>query len=467
MVTTTSTATELIDYYQVLGLQPEWDIERLRKELRDAFAGTKTRVNAATGKKLDDINQRLKWITQARKILLDPDERPRYDQELAEWKRTATPEQKAAAAAIPTLQELWQLIDEGRYPDAIEAGKRLAEHTPDDDKAWEVYGYANYLWHDYRTAINAAEQAIRCNPRKAEWYADASRYLAAAGQWDEAHTQLNRAIQLEPNNSGYRLALADIYMRHELWSDARGVLESVLSTDPSNQAARPLLAIVYGASAEAMLPQIEQLFNTRRIGEARKQLKPVKKLFEEAQRLAGDDPDLKDLLNSESIIVRRALGCNIFQRGAAALIDNFLAFPALLIAGAGGDAAATFGMLILLATLFYAWVWLPHRNNGQDLAKRLVGLQIVNQHSESKPGIAKLIIRAILKPFGYALGVLAICCRFIVSIADIFKLNFAQAAELFEFGRTGFVGIHEMVTGTVVICSTKDDFMNLGEYHWY
>lgn len=82
-----SSICNVINYYHILGLEPEWDIERLRKELRDAFAGTKARQAACSGEKLKQIDQQLKWITQARKILLDPDERTNYDKKLAEWKR--------------------------------------------------------------------------------------------------------------------------------------------------------------------------------------------------------------------------------------------------------------------------------------------------------------------------------------------------------------------------------------------
>ncbi len=110
---TASTNTSFIDYYHVFGLKPDWEIDRLRQELVEIYGETLARVNAATGKKLEDINQRLEWITEARKILIDPDAKAKYDQDLAEWKRTATPEQKAAATSIPTIQELWQLIDEG------------------------------------------------------------------------------------------------------------------------------------------------------------------------------------------------------------------------------------------------------------------------------------------------------------------------------------------------------------------
>lgn len=501
MVDSTAPATDFVDYYQVLGLQPDWDTERLRKELKDIFAGTKSCVNAATGKKKEDINQRLKWITEARKILLDLDAKAKYDLELAEWKRTATPEQKAAAAAIPTLQELWQLIDEGRYVDAIEAGKRLVDSTPDDDKAWEVYGYASFLWHDYRTAIHAAEQTIRCNPRKAEWYADASRYLAAAGQWNEAVVQLNRAIQIEPNSSGYKLALANIYIQHETWSDAEAVLNGVLSQETSNQTARSLMAIVINDRAVERLAEVNQLANNGKKKEARRLLKELKNNFEEAQKFVADEPDLKDLLSSNSILVRRALGVNFYQRLMGFGVDCALALPGFLIMSidSGTNAAANFfGFLIVLAIWGYSWVWLAHQNNGQDLTKRLLGMQIVNDEENSVPLVGKLITRAVVKPValilaGFAFYAIIFFLVAMETMGNMFGDGFQFVGAIIGLSIGLFLGffklafdlffvtdktympnllgfclfLHERLTGTTVACSTKDNAMNFAEYHWY
>ena len=66
---TTSTATDFVDFYTVLTLDPSWKEDQLRKALKDAFMGNKSRVNAATGEKLELLEQQAKWITQATKIL--------------------------------------------------------------------------------------------------------------------------------------------------------------------------------------------------------------------------------------------------------------------------------------------------------------------------------------------------------------------------------------------------------------
>lgn len=495
---TTSTATEFVDFYTVLSLDSSWEQDRLRKALLDAFKGTKARVNAATGEKLDQINQRIEWITQARKILLDPDARAKYDRELADWKRTATPEQQAAASAIPTLEELWNLVDRGRYMDAIEGGKKLIEHIPDDDKIWEVYSYANYLWKDYRMAIEAIDRAISCNPKKAELYADASQYLAADEQWDKAVLQLNRAIQLKPEESGYKLALANIYMDHEVWEDAESIINGVLSQEPSDRTARQFMAIIIQGKAEARFPEIDALLQNNKKREARKILKEVHQQFEEAQKLVKDDPDFLELLDSESILVRRVLGVNFYRRILGVIIDFVLILPAILlmcIDGGNNPLTLTLGIVLAIGIWGYSWVWLAFKNRGQDLTKRILGMQIVSD-ADSLPSQNQLIGRAVLKPLAISLGasfpILMFMFSAMMSFAEHdsaagavgvmiglffgmfimffkvgFDLFFVTSKDLLPnfFGAVLFV--HENLTKSTVVNSTKDDSMNFGEYHWF
>lgn len=497
MSSSTVATPEMIDYYQVLNLKQDWNTDELRKALRKAFTETKSRVNAAKGKKREEIDLRLKWITTATKILTDPDAKAKYDQELADWKKNATPEQKAAAAGILTLEEIWRLIDSGRYLDAVEAGKRLVNQEGENDKAWEAYAYASYRRNDITTAIYAAEQAIRCNPRNAEYYADAGQYLAAAERWSEAGTQLNRAIQIEPNKIGYKLTLCDIYMKHQAWSDAEAILKGVLSQDSSNETARSFMAIVLGAQAEARFPEIDELIAANKKREARKLLKEVYQQFEEAHKFAEGNADLQELLNSESFLVRRVLGVNFYRRALGLVIDLVLVLPALLlmsIDNGNNPVALIFGLLLMLGILGYSWVWLAFKNNGQDLTKRLLGMQIVSD-SDSLANLGQLISRAICKPIAIGLGGLFPFLVFIFSmfsafgetetagfvgmmiglIIGVFIFFFKTAFDLFFvtnkdllpniFGFLLFM--HEHLTKTTVINSTQDDAQNFGEYHWY
>ncbi|MEC4805380.1 MAG: CDC27 family protein [Jaaginema sp. PMC 1079.18] len=490
--------TQVIDYYQILGLQPEWDVDTIRKELRNKFIATKARVNAAVGEKQEQINQLLNRITKAKKILTDPDAKAKYDRELAEWKRQATPEELETAANLLTLEDIWRLIDQGRYIDAVEGSKKLVSSNPDDERVWEVYGYASYLWQDIQTAIYAAEEAIKRNPQRADLYADAAQYYAAAEQWEQSVLQLNRAISIEPSNLGYKLTLSQVYVQQEMWQDAEGILQGILSQDSSHQTARQFMAIVIGAKAEARFPEINALLEDNKKRQARKILKEVNEQFEQAKKIAGNDPELQDLLNSESIRVRMVLGVNFYYRLLGLIVDLILISPALLlmsIDNGSNPIALTFGIIIILGILGYSWVWLAYKNRGQDLTKRLLGMQIASDQ-ETTPSLGQLITRAIVKPIAAGLGgffpflvfmfaafqsfddtgelsnffgwMIGLMIGIFVLIFRLgFDLFFVTSKDLLPNFFGFFLFLHEHLSKTTVISSTQDDSMNLNEYHWY
>lgn len=480
-----------VDYYQFLSLEPEWDTDRLRKALNDAFRGNQGRINTATREKREEIEQRQALIPKARKILLNSDSKAKYDLKLADWKRTTPPPVPAA----PTLQELWQLIDDGRYLDAVEGGKKLVQQTPNDYLAWEVYARANYYRKEYRTAVNAAEQAIRCNPQKAELYADAGEYLAANEQWDKAVLQLNRAIQLEPNNSGYKLNLANIYIDHEVWGDAEALLKGVLSQEPSNSTAKYFMAVVIHDRASERISEVVELSNAGKQGEARKILKEVQQNFDDAQKLVSDNSEFSEFLGDKSIQVRRWLGVNFYYRLFGFTLDGILAFPGLVlmaIDGGTNQLAVILGCIVSCGIWGYSWVWLAHKNSGQDLIKRLLGMQIVSD-DQILPSLNQLITRAIIKPFNFFLaylvfGLIIVFSMFghlgqmgsgvsaaigmtigmlLIGLRIFWDLFFVTSKEMMPtfFGSALFM--HEKIARTTVVAANKNDVMNFDKYHWF
>ncbi|MEG4456797.1 tetratricopeptide repeat protein [Microcoleus sp. N9_A1] len=482
-----------VDYYQLLSLDPKWDTDRLRKALNDAFRGNLGRINTATHEKREEIEQRQALIPKARKILLDPDAKAEYDLELANWKRTNPPQ--PYGPAIPTLQELWKLIDEGRYLDAVEGGQKLVKHTPNDYLAWEVYARANYYSKEYRTAVNAAEQAIRCNPQKAELYADAGEYLAADEQWDKAVLQLNRAIQLEPNNYGYKLNLASIYIGHEIWADAEALIKGVLSQEPSNSTAKYFMAVVIHDRAAERISEVVELANSGKQGQARKILKEIQLNFDDAQKLVSGNIEFSEFIGDNSIQVRRWLGVNFYYRLFGFALDGVLASPgfALMAIDGGTNQLATIGgAIVVLAIWGYSWVWLAYKNGGQDLIKRLLGMQIVSDE-QRLPSLGQLITRAMIKPFNFFLaylvfGLIIVFSMFghlgqmgsgvsaaigmtigmmFIGLRIFWDLFFVTSKELMPtfFGSALFM--HEKIAQTTVVASNKNDVMNFGEYHWF
>ncbi len=92
------------------------------------------------------------------------------------------------------------------------------------------------------------EAALRA-PREARYRAEYGQALIGeASSRRLAEAELQAAIALDPNNSSYRVMLAELYQQHGLRRRAIGELERALALDPKNEAARSLLSKLKGSA---------------------------------------------------------------------------------------------------------------------------------------------------------------------------------------------------------------------------
>jgi hypothetical protein len=255
------------------------------------------------------------------------------------------------------------------------------------------------------------------------------------------------------------------------------------------------MAIVIHDRAIGKLSQVDELAHQGKKKEALKLLKEIKSEFEKAQGLVENDPDMRALLTSNSIMVRRALGVNSYQRIFGFLLDSLFTLPGLLLICSNNTIAIVGGCIYLVVVLGYSWVYLAAKNNGQDLTKRISGMQIVNDDSNSYPTIQRLIFRAILKPITLVVIFMAIILVILAAyIPTMFEGDGFEIVGMivglvifFTFGifrllwdllfitdkdlAPGIMGfvlfLHDKLTKTTVACSTRDSTMNFSAYKWY
>jgi curved DNA-binding protein CbpA len=85
-------------------------------------------------------------------------------------------------------------------------------------------------------------EAAMLSPREARYRAHYGHELIRQPNMRRvAETELQAAVALEPENSSYRVMLAELYKQLGLHRRAEGELERALTVDPKNQAARSLL----------------------------------------------------------------------------------------------------------------------------------------------------------------------------------------------------------------------------------
>jgi curved DNA-binding protein CbpA len=91
-------------------------------------------------------------------------------------------------------------------------------------------------------AIRFLAEAAMLSPREARYRAHYGHALIRQPSTRRiAETELQAALSLEPENTDYRVMLAELYKKVGLHKRAEGEINRALATDPTNKAARELL----------------------------------------------------------------------------------------------------------------------------------------------------------------------------------------------------------------------------------
>lgn len=95
---------------------------------------------------------------------------------------------------------------------------------------------------NYLEAIRQFTRAIQLDPKVAAYHAAYARSLRAVPKYRyQAENEFMTALKLDPNNTEYRLQLAEFYLEQRLPKRAEGEARRVLALEPNNQKAKRIL----------------------------------------------------------------------------------------------------------------------------------------------------------------------------------------------------------------------------------
>ncbi len=212
------------NHYEVIELAPN----AKTNEIKDAYYAMARRYHPdrfhlKSGTAVHNrISSAFARVTQAYETLTDPNARAAYDQTLERSRQYA-----AAAESKPA------------QADAV------------DDLESETDGSAEY---SFREGFGALEQgriqaavmhlanAARLEPNVARYRAYYGRALAAEEHTRRlAENEIQSAVKLEPNNSAFRIMLAELYFDLKFHRRAQTELDRALAIDPNSTPAHQLL----------------------------------------------------------------------------------------------------------------------------------------------------------------------------------------------------------------------------------
>jgi tetratricopeptide (TPR) repeat protein len=96
----------------------------------------------------------------------------------------------------------------------------------------------------YAEAARYLQEAAREMPDRSRVYYNLGLLLDYLGRDLQAKSALQRALELEPDNIEYLNAIAQYYLKREMYQEAKGIAEQIISNHPSSQLGPQLLDFV-------------------------------------------------------------------------------------------------------------------------------------------------------------------------------------------------------------------------------
>jgi tetratricopeptide (TPR) repeat protein len=219
-------------HYDVLGVAtdfPSQDLKSLYYQLARRYHPD--RFRKADASVVSQMESAFARITQAYDTLRDDGLRASYNSKLAARRKADELAQSAPKATTPTEPAP---VTEG-VADSIASKVERAE-------AQFKEGFAALELGDRKVALGLFASAASAVPKEARYHAFYGHVLAGNERTRRmAETELLAAIKLDPNNSEYRVMLAELYRDLGLKLRAKGEAERAVASDPNNRKARELL----------------------------------------------------------------------------------------------------------------------------------------------------------------------------------------------------------------------------------
>lgn len=215
-------------YYDVLSVN--WDVTA--EELKTVYYQLARRYHPDRFRKaqpslVPQLEAVFARITQAYDTLRDDNLRSGYNSKL-EARRKA---QQLADEAAKATQDQEKVVESDT---GISKAERAATQFKDGLEALEL--------GERKAALGLFASAASAVPNEARYRAYYGHVLAGNERTRRAaEAELQAAIKLDPNNSNYRVMLAELYRDLGLKLRAKGEAERAVAADPNNRKARDLL----------------------------------------------------------------------------------------------------------------------------------------------------------------------------------------------------------------------------------
>ncbi|TDD86382.1 CDC27 family protein [Actinomadura rubrisoli] len=220
------------DFYEILDLPRTATPEELGGAIRRQLRTWTKRTNNPVLERRQEAERRVKQLSEARKVLLDPHQRAEYDRRLeqsphpaASGSERSSPSPDDEPGSTTWLEMAAHLLEQGDLPGASYAARQARDADLSDANAWIMCARLSTRLGKMNDANFEADQAIISDAGNPESHCARAEVHFRLGNWGEAYRSFRRAAQLAPEMEGPRIGLGSALLRLQRYEEAVAMFE--------------------------------------------------------------------------------------------------------------------------------------------------------------------------------------------------------------------------------------------------
>ena len=301
--------TEFVDYYELLDLPANASLEEIERRLQRELRAWVQKTNAPDLERRQAAERRVEDLSNAKRVLLHPDQRSLYDQERA--RRPARPPTAATDPIAPVIRADDDLVDRARahlaeddVASAVYEARLATERRPSDAEAWAVLAEAKLRWGKPDDALYEYDRAIELRPNHAPYHFGLATLHETQGHWGRALLHYERAAKCDGTEPAYKVAAGRLNLELGLTDKALPLLEQGVAAHPHHL---ELLQLLARALCETALRHFTKAGGSPAVVTSEEDATKAQELLHRADSLGFDDPTLRIRIRNHLAEADRAL----------------------------------------------------------------------------------------------------------------------------------------------------------------
>ena len=221
----------MINYYRLLNIPQTAGAAEIEKAIKTERRTWNQRANNPKAEIRAEAEQRIRDIAEAEKILLNAQSRANYDREVAN-----APEKQTAMPTGETEDWVKVAVDfykKSDYESMAYAAREATQIMPKESIAWFWRGVASSRLNRDSDAKFELQRAIELNPDDVDYYSELADVYKELKDYKNAYQLYTKASNMDSENLYYLASASECLILNKQFNEAVELAKKVYTKDPS------------------------------------------------------------------------------------------------------------------------------------------------------------------------------------------------------------------------------------------